>query len=370
MRKIAIKPLTWADLSFFEYRFGSGDDKSIILERAALETLFPALRASKEARTLPVDLWVFGPAAKAPVNIQRKLSFRRTSGSCYLGGEFLLNPIDDPTRFNDLAPGDYAVFAFEGDVVPSSAMMLLVAAAAPEDRALHAALGRFGLAGRETMRVLSETGIVRLVAELGLPDDHPLAGFAISEELQEAAIGSVAAVERLRRRAHAPNVSPEALRRAREQAEAIGRLGEELVAAHLQREQDSGRILSFDWVAEANAVAPMDFRIGLSETGTERIDVKTTAGPFERPFHISLSELREMAAPAGGPYRIYRVYEAGQTGARLRISDDLCEFGRAVIVALAALPPGIMADAVSVDPAGISFGEPTVLIPGDDGEDA
>ncbi|MBV9968087.1 MAG: hypothetical protein JO008_20625 [Alphaproteobacteria bacterium] len=114
----------------------------------------------------------------------------------------------------------------------------------------------------------------------------------------------------------------------------------------------------------------MDFRIVRTGAPTERIDVKTTRGAFDRALHISFSELREMAAEVEGPYRIYRVFDADEPDAKLRISEDLKNFANTVHGALSALPFGTVVDAVSVDPARISFGEAIGLAPPDEGENA
>lgn len=370
--KLALKRLSWSDLSVFEWQLGAVSQRSINLSGNVLvDQLFPALRHTTRSRGwLPLNLSIFGPGGRGEINLERKIIRNIGSRDWRLGDEIISNPYDDSARFNALVAEDYALFLFEGDVIPSSATILFVSSASPEDVALHGALGQFGLSGRDSMRALEEDEIARIIARTQLPENHPLASFVLTDELQEAAIGSSAAAERLLRRAHTPAVSMEALRRAREQAEEIGRLGEELVAAHLERLMKAGGLSAFEWVSEINAVAPMDFRISPAGTPAERIDVKTTRGPFERSVHVSFSELKEMATESEGPYRIYRVYEVNQSEARLRISGDLKNFAKTVIAALAALPPGTAVDAISVDPTGISFGDAIALAPSDEGDDA
>ena len=357
MSKLALKRLTGSDLTLFEWQFGGGGQKSINLNaNVFVDQLFPAIaEVTKGNRWIPLDLWIFGPGNRAGINLQRKIIKSVTSKNWLLGGEIIKNPLEDPDRFNPLLPDDYVIFSFEGDIIPSAASAVFVAQSVPEDKALHAALTEFGLSGRNTMRALEEDRIAQIVAQAELPEDHPLVSFALTNELQEAALGGAAATERLLRRARAPNVSIEALRRAREQADQIGRLGEELVAIHLERQKQLGTISSFEWVSETNAVAPMDFRISPIAGPAERIDAKTTNGPFDRPMHVSLSELKEMAAERGGPYRIYRVYAADREGARLRISADLKDFSQGILACLVGLPGGITVDAVSVDPGRILF---------------
>ncbi|MGC2413849.1 MAG: hypothetical protein WA459_14270 [Stellaceae bacterium] len=370
MSKLALKRLTGSDLTLFEWQFGGGDQKSINLNaNIFVDQLFPMIvEATRGSRWIPLDLWIFGPGNRAGLNLQRKITKSVASENWLLGGEIIKNPLDDPGRFNPLLPGDYVLFSFEGEIVPSSATALFVAQSLPEDLALHSALAEFGLSGRDTMRALDEDHIAQIIVRARLPEDHPLVSFALTNELQEAALGDAAATERLLRRAWAPNVSIEALRRAREQAGEIGRLGEELVAIHLERQKALGIIGSFEWVSETNAVAPMDFRVTPIAGPAERIDAKTTNGPFDRPLHVSLSELKEMAAESGGPYRIYRVFAADREGARLRISANLKDFAQEILACLAGLPGGITADAVSVDPGRISFDNEIALAAADEDE--
>ena len=369
--KLALKRLTEADMSLFEWQFGALGQRAICLnETIFVGQFFPAIReATRGNRWIPVDLWIFGPGYRPVINLQRKLIRNIGNADLRLGGELIKNPLDEPDRFNALVPGDYAFFLFEGDVIPSSATVLFVSSGNPDDATLHGTLGRFGLSGRDSMRALEENEVSRIFALAQLPENHPLASFVLTDELREAAIGSAAAAERLLRRARAPAVSAEALRRAREQAEAIGRLGEELVAEYLEQLRKGGIISAFEWVSEINAVAPMDFRVHPVEGPGERIDVKATTGAFDRPVHVSYSELREMAAQSEGPYRIYRVFEADGSRAKLRISEDLGAFARNVIAALSSLPPGTVVDAVSVDPTGITFESAVGLSPSNEGDD-
>ncbi|MBV9968088.1 MAG: hypothetical protein JO008_20630 [Alphaproteobacteria bacterium] len=257
--KLALKRLSAADLTFFEWQFrhlGVGGQKSINLNADVfVDQLFPAIgEATRPSGRVPIDLWIFGPGSRPAINLQRKIIKGGSYKNWRLNGEFVTNPLDEPDRFNLLVPGDYAFFSFEGDVVPSSATVLFVASQSPQDGTLHGALAQFGLSGRDSMRALEESDISHLIAGAQLPENHPLASFVLTDELQEAAIGNSAAAERLLRRARAPAVSSDALRRAREQAEEIGRLGEELVAAYLERLARLGGISAFEWVSEINAL--------------------------------------------------------------------------------------------------------------------
>ena len=68
-----------------------------------------------------------------------------------------------------------------------------------------------------------------------------------------------------------------------------------------------------------------------------------------------------MASEVQGPYRVYRVYAIGRQEAKLRVSGDLKDFAQQVLKHFLALPTGITADAISVDPTVIPFDREIVL---------
>ncbi|MGL5095247.1 MAG: hypothetical protein ACRC7O_08430, partial [Fimbriiglobus sp.] len=70
---------------------------------------------------------------------------------------------------------------------------------------------------------------------------------------------------------------------------------------------------------------------------------------------VSAAQLSEMQGDA--PYSLYRVYELDERTAKLRIAKGLRAFTDAVLDRLSALPAGVRADSVSVDPATLPFGE-------------
>lgn len=111
----------------------------------------------------------------------------------------------------------------------------------------------------------------------------------------------------------------------------------------------------YEWVSDTHATAPFDFRVSTGE-GVRLCDVKSTAYEFERPFHVSLAELTEMAE-AQEPYDIYRVFEVTDEGGRLRIARDVRAFAQEVLEQLDKLPAGVRADSVSVRPAAITWGD-------------
>jgi len=185
-------------------------------------------------------------------------------------------------------------------------------------------------------------------------------------DLEDAALGGGQGLKRLYRRASLRQVSKEDLERARRNAGEVGRVGEELVNSHLIQLHGRGEIAEVEWTSQNNAVAPFDFRVRLPGGEVILIDAKTTNGEFDRPVHISLNELLQMANGTER-YDIYRVYGASLTEARLRVTSDLRNLGREILVALATLPDGIVVDSVSVSPSALKFSpEVTLSMPDSD----
>lgn len=144
------------------------------------------------------------------------------------------------------------------------------------------------------------------------------------------------------------------LLRARAGADETGRLGEELVNAHLVQLAESGQIESVEWVSNVSAVAPFDFRIVTNEGDEVLIDVKSTSGEFERAVHFSFNEILQIANGLER-YDVYRVFSASAKGGRLKVAESLRDFGRAVFDSLKGLPEGVTADGVSVLPTRLAF---------------
>jgi len=114
--------------------------------------------------------------------------------------------------------------------------------------------------------------------------------------------------------------------------ELYGRRGEEFVKAYLVDKQDKGKIHSFEWVSNQEAVSPYDFWLSIDGTSKILIDVKSTPGEFERNIHISFGELQRMSSGAER-YDIYRIYEIDENvgTAKLRIAEDVRSFAKGII---------------------------------------
>lgn len=344
-RRLAAKRLTPSDLTLFEWHFRNryaGNQKAINLNADVfIGQLFPSLpEASTDTNgKIPLDLYIYGPGHSGAHNLQRKI----LKGSAYknwrLDGEFIVNPEDDPNRYNVLVPGDYAVFDFQGRILPKSAKMVLASQAVPEDRIIHEGLTAL-LRGRSMAAVtLAE---LQAIADRLNDDLHPFHELTLDAELEDAALGGVRGATTLRRRQATRSLTRDELQRARRIAEEVGRTGEEFVLQHLMRLKEAGAIFDFIWASDKNAVAPYDFIIVLPDHREVAIDVKSTSGEFERPIHISGSELFEMTSDRR--YDIYRVFEILDTSAELRISEGVERLAQQILESFKQLPPGVRVD--------------------------
>ena len=361
--KLALKRLTASDLTFFEWHFrnrNAGNQKAINLNADVFTgQLYPALDAivRRSQNKLGIDLWIAGPGAAEPVNLQRKIIKGAAYKNWRLDGEFIYNPEDAPERFNLLRPGDIALLGFEGELSPDTVTLLLVGKDAPQDQILFRGLD--DILGGHRMMSLEGDALRELCDRLGVPESHPAWLVVRDEDLTEAAMGQAPAVNRLLNRPRSASLSLDDLRIARRAAEEMGRLGEELVDFHLHERLAAGEITNHEWVSDINAIAPYDFRIKRAGFW-EKLEIKTTAGDFSREFYLSLNELREMVH-GEDVYLIGRVYEATQKGAKLRYSQELRAYGQSILNAFSSLPPGVTPNGVTIRPDEAMFGEEIYL---------
>ena len=362
--KLALKRLTASDLTFFEYHFrnlNAGNQKAINLNADVfISQLYPALDTIIKQRQnkIGIDLWIAGPDAAEPVNLQRKIIKGPTYKNWRLDGEFVHNPEGSTDRFNPLEPDDIALLGFEGELEPETVFMLLVGSDLPHDRILFEGLD--DILSRHRMMALENHTLRDLCDRLSVPQSHPVWSAVNDEDLTEAATGQAPAVNRLLSRPRCLSLSLNDLRKARWAAEEIGRLGEELVDSYLRERTKAGEITTYEWASDINAIAPYDFRVQCDGTW-EKLEIKTTSGDFDREFHLPLSELREMVYGTEA-YRIGRVYRASQEGAKLRVSQNLRAYGESILVAFAGLPEGVTPDGVTILPDEAMFVEEIDLV--------
>jgi len=355
-RKLALKRLTASDLTLFKWHFQTldiGNQKAFNLDASVLVgRLYPQLGEPSlvPQPRYPLDLYLYGPGLGPANNLQRKIL--KQEKNWRLNGEMIDNPIESPELYNVLAPGDFALFEFSGDVTPTTANVVLLSAAVPADAGVHAELTR--RFPRGSMWAL-EDGLIQEVLDTARPPaGHSLYDWAETSLLEDAALGGAAGAGAINARRGSRGISPEDFMRSRRSAEATGVAGEELLNTWLEGERLAGRIRAFEWTASVNAVAPYDFRVTEAGGGVRVVDAKSTVGGFSNPLHLSLSELTA-AVRGPEPYDICRLYEVTEAGAKMRIARNIGPALKGVLAALSALPDGVTADSVSIDPAILEF---------------
>ena len=260
--------------------------------------------------------------------------------------------------------------AFNGIAVPSGMDLILVSQAASGDVALIAAL--MPLFGNRSMIEATPAQIAAAAVTAAVPKTHPIRVAASDPDteaaLEDAAQGGLAGTRKLLSNRNGRPVSGPDFAKAKARAERIGQEGEGLVNGYLAAQTASGAIASSIWASAANAVAPFDFETASPNDGRTLIDAKSTTGPFENVIHLSLAEIVEAAGEI--PYRIYRVFELGDDGGKLRISGDIGPLAR-TLKALheAHMPNGVRVDGFSVATAALTWGKEEYVARLDD-EDA
>lgn len=363
-RKLALKRLTASDLTLFKWHFQNrpaGNQKAFNLDSDVLVgRLYPQLGeqpALVPQPRYPLDLYLCGPGLAPANNLQRKILKQRKNWR--LNGELIDNPVESPELYNVLAPGDFALLGFAGDVTPTTANVVLVASALPEDAALHAELARRFADG--SMWVLDDELVQDMLSAASPPAGHPLYDWADTSLLEDAVLGGAAGAEAINVRRGRRGISPEDFMRSRRNAEATGVAGEELLNAWLDGERGEGRIQAFEWTASINAVAPYDFRVTGPANEIRLVDAKSTVGGFGNPVHLSLMELA-VAVRGPDPYDICRLYEVTEDGAKMRIARNIGPLLHGILATLSALSEGVTVDSISIHPEILTFSLEVILL--------
>lgn len=355
-RKLALKRLTASDLTLFKWHFQShpaSKQKAFNLDASVLvDELYPQLGepALVPQPRYPLDLYLCGPGLAPANNLQRKILKQHKNWR--LNGELIDNPVDSPELYNVLVPGDFALFEFSGDVTPTTAKVVLVARALPEDAGLHDELVRRFADG--SMWVLADELVQEVLSAASPPAGHPLYDWTDTSLLEDAVLGGSTGAEIINARRGSRGVSPEDFMRSRRNAEATGVAGEELLNAWLDEERREGRIRTFEWTASINAVAPYDFRVRDVADQTRVIDAKSTVGGFGNPVHLSLMELL-VAVQGSIPYDICRLYEVTESDGKMRVARNVGPSLHHILATLTTLPEGVSIDSISVQPEILDF---------------
>ncbi len=358
MRKLALKRLTASDLTFFEWHFrnhNAGNQKAINLNADIfVSRLYPSLPevAMASGGRLPIDLYLYGPGLAQELNLQRKVIKFGSYKNWRLDGEFIYDPSANADRFHVLAPSDIVVFEFGGDVTPTTLRAFFVSQALDEDRAIYGILSEY--LGKQAMASVAPAELETLIRRAEPSDRHPINELFIEADLEDAAQGGEAGLERLYSRRSGTHLSKAELAKAIKRIEEIGEMGEEFVQAYLDDLKNKGAIREYQWVSQDNAVSPFDFWVQDSDSRF-LLDVKATTGGFERNLHVSVPEL-EVMLNGPGAYVIYRIYEMSDGSAKLRISEGTKDFARTVLNVLRKLPDGVQSDGINVNPSTLRFG--------------
>jgi hypothetical protein len=362
MNKLAVKKLNPQDLSFFRRGVAPIDSRpsGIKLEREVfVEKLFPGLPKTDVGRfgRGPLNLFVFGPGLEPELNLQRKIVKRGSLNGWMLGEERIQGPAESRSRFDLLAPNDYVVFDFEGDLFPHTARAVLVAAGNAEDARLHSALNAANL-GR--MAPINLRALARIVRSSSIPEQHPIHELLLDAELEDAVRGGIEGTRRLLSRRSGRRLSKAELKQARQNADDVGQLGDEFVGGHLSMLQAATQITSYEWVSSENAISPFDFTVQFTGDSLRKIDVKSTRGDFSQIIHVSIGQLFEMRDGAE-EFDIYRVYALDERTAKLRIAAGVRAFAAQILAEFERLPAGITVDGVSIRPDVLAFGDEIIV---------
>jgi hypothetical protein len=359
----ALKKLTMSDLTFFQSQYRRlQDDARLVGERGSkqkginlnadvfAERFFPAARTDGQRHRFNIPVTIYGPGLNSqPQTLTRKVITAGAGGKNWrLNGELIPNPDFDPDRYDRLRPGDLVLFAVGGTTEPISMSLLLLSQTNPDDALVYGALD--SSVGNRRMSVVREEDLNALIASV--PAGHPIRELVdpeLDEALEEAAAGSSEGLQRLRGRGSPRRMTAEAFREARLKAEATGLGGEQLFNDWLDRELSAGRIRSYKWFAEDNAVNPWDFEVEDSTGAVRRIEVKTTRSRFDRPIQISQAELEFAAEPTAPPTDLYRLYEYSDGSAKLSISLDIRETAKQILEVVQPLRPQVRPDSYTVD---------------------
>ncbi len=370
--RIALKRLTSSDLTFFENLFRKldvGNQKSINLNaNIFIKKFYPTLPdlVPTLGDVIPVSLTILGPAAAGPYVVARAITKREGYKNWRLNGEFVPDPEGQPARFDQLIKGDLAILEFTGEPGPQKVTLLLVCAQSAADVPLFTGLNALLPAGDRAMVEVSRAELAPVAASVA--PTHPIWILAADPEydaaLEDAALGGTVGAAKLSKKTAKP-VSAATLAAAKASAEKNGRDGEALAWIHLNKMQASGAASSIEWMSKTNAVSPFDFSATIAGKSV-RIDAKSTNGEFERPVHMSLTELR--TAAEGERYDLWRIYRLDEDGARLRIAEDISATAKKILAGI-SLPSGVAVDGVSIDPVILKWGGEVVVERPDEGAD-
>lgn len=366
--RIALKQLASSDLTFFEALYHKAhvtNQKSINLNADVfIQQFYPGLPELGDAFT--ISLTILGPNGSPPYLRPQGITKGEGYKNWRLNGVFVPDPEGEPGRFDKLVAKDLAILSFVGDPIPQSATLVLISASSSQDAILHARLTPLIPGGRRTMVEVSRAQLAAAAA--GVAPIHPVWLLAADPEydaaLEDAALGGAKGIEALAAKPTRP-VSAKTLAAAKAAAEKNGRDGEALAWIHLKRLQEAGKAAAIQWASRPNAVSPFDFSATI-DGAVRKIDAKSTSGDFDRPVHMSLSELK--VAAESEHYDLWRVYLLDEDGARLKIAHDIASTAKTILAGL-SMPAGVTVDGVAIDPGILKWSDEEYIQRPDDDAD-
>ncbi len=357
MEKLAIKRLSASDLTFFACHFnpkhGTNQKAWNLDKKVFVEEMYPVHWGDSKHN---VTLAFHGPDNSPKHVLERKIV--RQQKNMRLNGELIHGHDSGTDSYDLLAKGDYALMVFKGAPFPDHIDIFLIAQASRSDCSLHNEIttqvgDKFNQL--RSMVQLNKEEVQALLDSSSVGDYYPVRSLFDDELLEDVVQGGVDGFKKLRKRRRGEPVSSNELAQAKAKAAEIGSLGERLVNEYLSELERSGQIEGYVWESAKDAIAPYDFELQ-HKLGSTVLDVKSTSSAFNTKLHISVAELLE-ARDGGKRYDIYRVFEATDNGAKMRIAEDFGAKASEIITALEALPHGISCDSVSISPETLTFGD-------------
>jgi len=121
------------------------------------------------------------------------------------------------------------------------------------------------------------------------------------------------------------------IEKARTLFKSIGRQGEELVCAYLDRERVARHIVSYKWMnASRESGLPFDFIVDDGLSSSCHIDVKSTNFKFAQPIVFSDGEIDFIKSRDYHDYQVYRVYDMSKTSKALKICTAFLSYAEKV----------------------------------------
>lgn len=349
---LLVKALTHSDCSYFEeyHRRTGMKQKAINLDQAKIKSLFPSLSDAKNTSRYPVTVDVFASGAPpTTVNQVISLSQKNWRLNGLLRGNLTVNPGD--LLLAQILGSD----ALPADRLPAGVALAVVRPGDQGYEWLAEQCPQRGFATIDDNELLEQQWLpTSPVFELvdALTRDLRAIVADMVDEADEVSIPRLGlqSIDRT-------GTTRDAVERLNRLRSAIGLGGETLVDATLARMLDRSKILSYEWVSECNAMAPVDFHAGFT-SGALSIEVKTTKGKHEKSFSISTSELRE--AQRSAPYEIWRVsqfdYSEDRIHGEIRRADPSILVNE-VLAWLDTSPGGVRVTNVEVSTAALEWSE-------------